>query len=405
MKEGTNPDVDEIRKLISGRLKKAVADGPHPDPNLLAAFAENSLSDAPRKQLLQHLGGCSDCREILFLAMPDSAVAQRAFSFRPNRFSLFAWRWGVVAASIAVVAVLIVSVRHKVSGPSHEQNAVINSAAPAPAQIATDKLPAELSEMRAAQKKPRTEAMPKAVPEPKHMTAKPKTEFAFDSSDQVRMLPQAGQSAGQNVVGGYSAAGKSRSDLAVAANKPVEPSDKDSKDKEAKQDERKLTAAIAVSGVAAQVSPQKQTAAESLDKVGASPAVHQILGRSGPESLAASLKPTVVAPQWRLSANGAVQRSFNSGATWQNVTISGQTSIRVVSSVGTEVWAGGDAGVLYHSADSGQNWVRVEPAVSGQKLSSDITHIEFSDPLNGTVSATDGEVWATSDGGHSWKRK
>jgi hypothetical protein len=398
VKEGANPDVDEIRKLVSGSLKKALADGSHPDPNLLSAFAENALPEAARKQLLQHLGGCSACREILYLSMPDSEVAQKALSFQPNRFSVFAWRWGAVAASIAVVAVLLVGARHKVAGPSAGQKVVVPSAVPAPAQVATDKLPAELDQMQAAQKEPRTETrvVRKAVPEPKHMSAKPKTEFAFDSSDEVHMLPQAGQNAGQNIVHDYAAAAKSRSDYPVEGpKKATEPSDKD-----LSRDDRKLTEAVAVSGAAPQVSQQKQTAAESLEKVAASPRAHQSFSGYLPNALG-----SVVSPQWRLSANGAVQRSLNSGTTWQNVAVAGQTGFRSVSSVGSNVWAGGDAGLLYHSADSGQNWVRVEPAVPGQKLTADITRIEFSDALNGTVSTANSEVWTTADGGHRWQRK
>ena len=63
-----------LGKLVSGRLQ-AQAAGPHPDPDVLAAFAENALLQAERAQLLQHLGACHNCREILYLAAPDSAAA------------------------------------------------------------------------------------------------------------------------------------------------------------------------------------------------------------------------------------------------------------------------------------------------------------------------------------------
>ena len=72
--------------------------------------------------------------------------------------------------------------------------------------------------------------------------------------------------------------------------------------------------------------------------------------------------------------------------------------------MGTHVWAGGNAGRLYHSGDSGQSWTQVVPAAN-EKLAADITRIEFSDPANGSVSTVNGEVWSTSDGGQSWRRK
>ena len=392
MKEGANPDVEEIRKLVSGRLKKVVADGPHPDPNLLAAFAENALSEAPRKQLLQHLGGCSDCREILYLAMPDSAVAQKVPSFKPRRFSVFAWRWGTVAASIAIATALFVTTRHKTTALYPDQKAVV--APSAPAQIARNDGPSDRDRPQAVQnERPATRIMPKTVPEPKHMTARPKTELAFDSSGQVHMLPQAGG----NTLQDESAAAKLQSNYPAESAKSASEHAKDRS-----RDDRKLSEAVAVSAGAAQVSEEKQTAAElNLKKAVAMPRATQRY--SGPQAAAAAL--SAVLPQWKLSADGALRRSFNSGRTWQNVEIANQPSFRVVSALGPEVWAGGNAGVLYHSADSGQNWTRIDPAVSGQKLTADITHIEFADALNGSVIASNGEVWTTSDGGQSWQRK
>jgi photosystem II stability/assembly factor-like uncharacterized protein len=78
---------------------------------------------------------------------------------------------------------------------------------------------------------------------------------------------------------------------------------------------------------------------------------------------------------------------------------------RVLWVSGSNVWAGGNAGILYHSADSGLNWTRVEPVYGEQKLESDIKHIDFSDSLNGTLTASHGEIWHTSDGGLTWQRK
>ena len=71
-----------------------------------------------------------------------------------------------------------------------------------------------------------------------------------------------------------------------------------------------------------------------------------------------------------------------------------------ISSIGDDVWVGGAAGTLYHSADSGRSWTKAQPGFTG-----DIAHIEFSDAQNGLVGTADGEVWSTSDGGQSWRLK
>jgi len=110
-------------------------------------------------------------------------------------------------------------------------------------------------------------------------------------------------------------------------------------------------------------------------------------------------------PQWTLSAEGAVQRSLDVGKSWQKISVANGTTFRALCAVGTHVWAGGNAGGLYHSVDSGQNWTQVVPTTAEQKLTADITRIEFSDPANGSVSTVNGEVWSTSDGGQNWRRK
>ncbi|HLW52521.1 MAG TPA: carboxypeptidase regulatory-like domain-containing protein [Candidatus Angelobacter sp.] len=112
---------------------------------------------------------------------------------------------------------------------------------------------------------------------------------------------------------------------------------------------------------------------------------------------------SVAIPQWTLSPNGIVRRSLDAGKSWQNVPVAGTAGFRALSSAGTHVWVGGSAGALYHSADSGQTWTRVAPVAAGCKLESDITHVDFADPMNGTVTTASGEVWNTSDGGQSWQ--
>src|SRR5262249_12647024 len=124
------------------------------------------------------------------------------------------------------------------------------------------------------------------------------------------------------------------------------------------------------------------------------------------QKAAASKAATPVSvAQWRLSPQGIVQKSLDFGHTWQKVVISGNAAFRSICFLKQQVWVGGSAGTLFHSVDSGQNWQGGQPAANDQKLNSDVTHIEFSDLANGSVSASNGEVWSTSDGGQTWRRK
>ncbi len=106
---------------------------------------------------------------------------------------------------------------------------------------------------------------------------------------------------------------------------------------------------------------------------------------------------------WDVTSRGVVQRSSDSGKTWQSLPIAVGASFLVVSSVGSEVWAGGRTGTLYHSANSGETWTKLEPTIAGKKLESDITQIRLSDRLHGSVNTADGQVWSTSDGGKNWQ--
>jgi photosystem II stability/assembly factor-like uncharacterized protein len=103
-----------------------------------------------------------------------------------------------------------------------------------------------------------------------------------------------------------------------------------------------------------------------------------------------------------------------------------------------DVWAGGEAGALFHSVDGGASWTQVQPSVKGQTLSSDITQIDISsdDVSNRDVSNRDAsvvgslsansysnddgspirwqnlvvstgshEVWRSADGGKTWNKQ
>src|SRR5262249_28512927 len=116
------------------------------------------------------------------------------------------------------------------------------------------------------------------------------------------------------------------------------------------------------------------------------------------------------APRWMVKG-GVVQRSLDAGRTWQEINVDATNwnpaesryavsqSVEIASSAKVskkkvekvaasgfvfsavaaftlEVWAGGKAGILYHSSDGGNSWARVVPSDSGEMLMSDISEIE-----------------------------
>ena len=117
-------------------------------------------------------------------------------------------------------------------------------------------------------------------------------------------------------------------------------------------------------------------------------------------------------PRWTITATGRLQRSFDAGKTWEDVSVNaetGETQKRVVfhavAALGPEVWAAGSGAMLYHSSDSGTQWQQVFPFAMGVQPAGDITGIQFSNPQEGKISTSAGEVWTTSDNGRTWQKQ
>ena len=62
---------------------------------------------------------------------------------------------------------------------------------------------------------------------------------------------------------------------------------------------------------------------------------------------------------------GALQRSFDSGKTWQTIPVAGNVVFRALAANDSDIWVGGAAGALYHSSDAGEHWVRIMPVADG----------------------------------------
>jgi photosystem II stability/assembly factor-like uncharacterized protein len=156
---------------------------------------------------------------------------------------------------------------------------------------------------------------------------------------------------------------------------------------------------------------------------------------------AAAPTPSHASPRWAISSNGSLQRSMDAGETWDDVNVS-QSSFapamhmrgaaeykyaykdrekkskendkaqppptlvfRAVAALDAEVWAGGSGAMLFHSVDSGTNWIRVLPAEGGVTLTGDIVSVEFSDPKDGRIATSTAEVWTTTNAGQTWHRQ
>lgn len=160
--------MSELPKIVRARLK-AEASGDHPDPNLLAAFAEQALPDQERAPILLHLSRCADCRDVLALALPTPESATDALD-TDSRVRVFRWsilRWGAVAACMVIVGSAVLMKR---------ETFMMHRATPAVAMQSEEKF--------AIQDQRPSAPLPSPLPPPRHEAlAAGAHEQAFASND------------------------------------------------------------------------------------------------------------------------------------------------------------------------------------------------------------------------------
>lgn len=360
----------EVPKIVVRQLQATAKPDAHPDLDLINAFVEKSLNPRDRDQVLKHLTKCADCREIASLSLPEMETSA-VVAVEP-RASWLHWpvlRWSAVAACAVIVGTAVtLHYQPRSNHPIVQSDAAISPAAGLKNEsrpgtmVAPTSVPASLNRQGTAGKLP---AQAPSAPAASQMTAPasgtPYTDNGLQKKEANRALP-----ASEAV------------DLAESNATQVVPG----RAKDALQPSAASPAAAVGGGMLA-----KQKVALSSSLRG-----------NAPLSL-----PLV--PRWTLSSDGTLQRSLDSGNTWQTIPTPGRGNFRALAASGSEIWVGGTKGALYHSTDAGTHWTQVQPVVDGQALTADITGIEFTDSQHGTLTTVDRETWVTADSGQTWDKK
>jgi hypothetical protein len=360
----------ELPKIVTQRLQTKPTDPVHPDPDLITAFVENALAPRDRNQILAHLSHCADCREIISFSLPEhsEAVSRAA---RPAGSLWRSWpvlRWGALAACVVIVGAAVM-LRHE--SPKSQE-----IAAQAPQVQALDE---------------------KVAPSPAPPELQGADQVAGQSSGATREVLSAPPSA------------RLRKKIAAATN---EPPSKDAGSTVAEGSAPREAAPAAPSASMDELVPgrAKDVPLESREAnatAGASTRMQAQAKMSAPAaamSQAAYPSATLV-PRWTLTAEGTLERSLDSGTTWEVVAIPGPATLRALAANGLDIWVGGANGALYHSSDAGQHWTPVHPIINGEILSADIIGVEFTDLRHGALTTSAKETWTTSDAGQTWQKK
>jgi Photosynthesis system II assembly factor YCF48 len=410
--------MNELPKIVQARLRPEPP-GAHPDADVLTAFYEQALPENERPPVLAHLAQCAECREVVALALPPTPVGAPSVHEVSGPATTWGWsglmRWASVAACALVVGAAVMI--YKPAAPSLRTGR--ESDVPAAQQ---EKVPARVDQTQPASadqldKKLVTPAAPQ-VSENMRATAVPKGATAAGiAGERLKSVPapvmktESPAAAAQNQLVAQPRPSTSEFDAAtggavggviqkrMAAARPAAAA--------AARQNQTVEVAANADGVSPELKPEDtpgRAKVGTMNGPGVSqeqtPALYANSFRKGDQA-----SPLGVPARWQLSPEGQLQRSFDQGLTWESAPLVDRMKITAWSAVGTDIWVGGAAGVLYHSSDNGWKWTLVKPTAGEVALKADVTKLEFTDAQHGTVTTSDGQVWTTADGGRNWQVK
>ncbi len=439
--------MEQLPKIVQRRLQATAKPGVHPDPELLAAFVEKSLNDRERSQVLQHLADCADCRDVMSLAMPEIVSVPSPSAERSRWLSWPTLRWGALAACVVVVTAAVTLHQRR-------QAAELLVAEKTPAA------PVSVTAENNAPQPPREKLAAKIPPSAPFQSDRDYG-FAGKLAKQRENNMDAGTVATRIPVAAPPGFDRDKKDQALANNRLADASALKSADKPApsagmmaaapapvpaakavqtapEAEARNDTAASAPGAMTETVTvesantsvletlqtPARKAKDESTGneeqkevraaRAGAGGAM--AVGGRKTDSLSTTVEQTAAGdyakrsqagrnpPRWTLSAGGVLERSFDSGKTWQTIPVASNVTFHTLAVNDSDIWVGGAAGALYHSSDAGQHWVHVNPTADGKPLSADIVTVEFSDTQHGKLTTSDRETWTTSNAGETWQK-
>jgi hypothetical protein len=376
----------ELPKSVRDHLARAQAPAtPHPDADLLTAYAENSLGAAERQHVTEHVAVCAECREVLFLAQPE--VEQAQVVAKPVAARRFAWMaWASVAAVIVVVGSAVVLRQEKVKPgfPTRETPLVMKAEEPkteeAPKPFPSNTVASDnrTGTRTAANTKKQEEDLAVEAPAIAQSIVPPNKELAAADKKKDEMANSAGVSANE---------GMQQNVQGVIGGKQI-PSGP------ANTVNSNVTNVYTAQNTAPAAAPaQKIQRKTELARNAAVPST------TYEYSMDAAVRQELGRAHWRISKTGGLERSYVSDD-WKPVALGAGVTFRVISVVGDVVWAGGNHGALYVSRNGGIDWAPVK-----FDSTSDVASIHFDDEVNGKIQTEDGKTWKTADAGNSWTQQ
>lgn len=420
------PDAPKSARAPSGT--DALQGSGHPDANLLAGFAEKTLPEREREQVLSHLSQCAQCREVAAFALPTESPMPEPLTAEQRWNPWTVLRWSAMAAVLGTLAVVVIL--HPGTWRDHSEK-LASSPAPmgniASAPPPTVLLPAQpatgTAQSKAKVEAPRTANSRAAAGkelEPHRTLGLKARKSPTKANEQVTMmtssLPPATYRV-ENVPATKTLQQAQTSGITVAGTLPAPPSPVLAATPDS---EKAIQAGSESQAAPAAVRAENQSEAVSGENSGISSVPPKVPPPASPEpsvrmiaqapmagmpaSRITAANPVGPSPTvWSVSANGKVQRSLDGGKTFDRIHVAHGIKFRAVAALGNEVWAGGTGGALFHSASGGATWTRAALNFNGNTET--ITGIQLHDPQHLTVTTASGSQWVSEDGGQNWQKQ
>jgi len=397
----------EFPRSARNALARQAAADEHPSADLLNGFVERALGADDNARVSAHLASCADCRDVVFLA---SAASQDEHPAASAQAAPAAWaRWGTwkwLAPALGALAI--------VSGVLIEHHRNLTAELPASETVAvttpsseTARPPSAASTMQARNTVPDElkSAGPQRSSDRKREQFQKKTETASRVAPESRALtPSVGITGPKDQNQPELAQASPPPPLAPKAAWPTpEPTAAAKAAVPANAVAQPNGAPLQAASDAARTAKQPMATAGSIGGAGA----HKAAGIGSAGVLGATLsanRAAVAAPHWRISADGHLERSTSPGE-WTQALSDQPVSFRTVAVIGSQVWAGGSDGALFHSSDAGEHWTQVALIADGQPERGAVQSIRFDTPSQGRVITEAGATWSTTDGGKTWTRQ
>ena len=443
------------KAIRSGLARQSAAPATvHPEADLLTAFVEQALSQPERQQVLQHLSVCGDCREVIALSLPQIEVAP-AVAAQPSKSLWTNWlvvRWAAAAAAVAVVAGTVTLYRSV--DQAHPTASIVDGPAYIASQQAkqTPSAESQIAKSEPQPEAPRTEANPQAKADNAATRHQSESPALMANAAPVDRVPP---SALSSVAASAQKKDSGRADQMLAKSQPapvpappVTVAESQSPKIQTLADAVPLEKPVPVqgamtasmgassnsvfpSGTGRALRPSDEPALQtytqdagtfSLSAAEPPPKRGIVFGGRGTEAaktlarrepLGVGMFSTAPAPmpnapslnrRWQVTADGQLQRSHAIGEQFHPVHVADGIFFKAVAENGSEVWAGGIGGALYHSTDDGKSWMKVMPSAGDQPLIADVVAIRATGRGAAELNTSKGERWITVDGGQHWMR-